>query len=83
MSFYGSTSGYEEQRDDHDDDLDPEYNQPKTKTTTLPPSTAIKEPSTTKVVLDSFAISEPQQGGGESLICRAYLKLTGRFHVIY
>ena len=66
MSFYGSTSGYEEQRDDHDDDLDPEYNQPKT-TTTLPPSTAIKEP-TTKVVLDSFAISEPQQGGGESPI---------------
>ena len=63
MSFYGSTSGYEEQRDDHDDDLDPEYNQPKT---TLPPSTAIKEP-TTKVVLDSFAISEPQQGA-ESLI---------------
>ena len=66
MSFYGSTSGYEEQRDDHDDDLDPEYNQPKT-TTTLPPSTAIKEPTTTKVVLDSFAISEPQQGA-ESLI---------------
>ena len=68
MSFYGSTSGYEEQRDDHDDDLDPEYNQPKT--TTLPPSTAIKEP-TTKVVLDSFAISEPQQGG-ESQLYGAY-----------
>ena len=67
MSFYGSTNGYEEQRDDHDDDLDPEYNQPKT---TLPPSTAIKEP--TKVVLDSFSISEPQQAGGESLICILY-----------
>ena len=54
MSFYGATNGYEEQRDDHD--VDPEYNQPQT---ALPPSTAIKEP---KVVLDSFSISEPQQG---------------------
>ena len=55
MSFYGATNGYEEQRDDHDD---PEYNHPQT---ALPPSTAIKEP---KVVLDSFSISEPQQGRG-------------------
>ena len=72
MSFYGSTSGYEEQRDD--DDLDPEYNQQQT--TTLPPSTAVKEP-TTKVVLDSFAISEPQQGEKQqSLIYGDYLICT-------
>ena len=56
MSFYGATNGYEEQRDEGDD---PEYNQP---VTALPPSTAVKEPKQSTVVLDSFSISEPQQG---------------------
>ena len=66
MSFYGATNGYEEQRDEYDDD--PEYNQPQpTVVTALPPSTAIKEPKQSQVVLDSFSISEPQQGRGRLL----------------